>query len=450
MYIPKVSIIMPVYNSEKYLEQCLESVVNQTLNEIEIICVDNGSTDNSSDILRKYALADNRIKLIHEEKNMGTAYVRNMGLSLATGKYMIFLDSDDFFELNMLEEAYNAAEGVKCDVVIFDGWEYNNLSNKDSDPKYILNSKYLPEGKQTFTYKDIPNKIFNFTSSTVWNKLYNSKFVKENELKFVDKYNGEYCIDDAIFVNISLVKAQKIFTLNKKMVHYRVGNIYSQENKTGNAYKQVYSLMLCMREELNKLNLFKSVERSFDNYLLSLCISSLKKITEPLIFEDAYNFLKERIIVEFNLLDKTNDYFYKYYDFIQLKKIIEHNAIEYLLMKVNDIKLNSFTFYPFPFNKINSCNNIILYGAGKVGNSYFNQITCFGEHINLKLWVDKQYATLHGTNIMKISSPNEIKNIDYDTIVIAVIDKLDAEAIKKYLIEELEVPENKIIWDIGE
>ena len=111
----KVSVIIPVYNVEPYLKQCMDSVVGQTLKDIEIICVDDGSTDNSLDILREYAAEDSRIQII-EQKNAGAGAARNNGMRYATGKYLSFLDSDDFFEPRMLEKAYDLAEKDQADL----------------------------------------------------------------------------------------------------------------------------------------------------------------------------------------------------------------------------------------------------------------------------------------------------------------------------------------------
>ena len=111
----KVSIIVPVYNVEKYLRQCLDSLINQTLQEIEIICVDDGSTDNSSNILSDYAQKDSRI-IVHRQENQGLANARNAGLKLANGEYIGFLDSDDFVDIDFFEKLYQAASSDNADI----------------------------------------------------------------------------------------------------------------------------------------------------------------------------------------------------------------------------------------------------------------------------------------------------------------------------------------------
>ena len=118
MDTPKISVIIPVYNAEKYLEKCLDSILQQTFREIEVICVDDGSQDASKQILRRYASQDARV-IVVEQKNMYAGVARNRGMELAKGKYLIFLDADDFFHPDMLRRAYACSEQYRADITIF-------------------------------------------------------------------------------------------------------------------------------------------------------------------------------------------------------------------------------------------------------------------------------------------------------------------------------------------
>ena len=128
----KVSVIIPVYNSEQYLIKCLETIINQTLKDIEIICVDDGSTDSSLQILQDFSNIDNRIKII-KQQHEGTGVARNKGLSVTKGKYLSFLDSDDFFELNILEDLYNCAEKNNTDSVVCKSKIFDNGFIRDNN-----------------------------------------------------------------------------------------------------------------------------------------------------------------------------------------------------------------------------------------------------------------------------------------------------------------------------
>ena len=167
-YTPKVSVIVPVYNVEPYLKECLNSIIKQTLKEIEIICVDDGSTDNSLEIMKEYAKKDKRFTII-TQKNLYAGVARNAGLSVAKGEYLSFLDSDDFFELTMLEKMYKKAIKEKADICVcnfdtfIDGKHVFNIYND-------INEKYI-NGKNTFEPDNI-KYLYSFTNPAAWNKLY--------------------------------------------------------------------------------------------------------------------------------------------------------------------------------------------------------------------------------------------------------------------------------------
>ncbi len=135
-YEPKVSVIIPVHNTEKYLKQCLDSIINQTLKEIEIICIDDGSTDSSLSILREYAQKDPRIGVL-QQKNLHAGVARNAGITVARGKYLSVLDADDFFEARMLEVMCHQAEKDGSDVVMCTNSVYD-----DSLKQHVRETKF--------------------------------------------------------------------------------------------------------------------------------------------------------------------------------------------------------------------------------------------------------------------------------------------------------------------
>lgn len=168
--MPKVSIIIPVYNTEKYLRECLDSVVSQTLKDIEIICINDGSTDNSLQILKEYAQNDNRIKIIDKE-NGGISFARNTGLQSATGKYVGFVDSDDWIELNFYEKLYNTAIKYGADIALTEIIRTNNNRHFFN----LKKEKFADNTQKKFKLAKIPQ--YNY----VWNKIYNrEKLLKIN------------------------------------------------------------------------------------------------------------------------------------------------------------------------------------------------------------------------------------------------------------------------------
>ena len=208
---PRVSIIVPVYNTENYLPDCLNSLLNQTLKEIEIICVDDGSTDNSLSILKKYSKMDNRI-IVLEQENKGGGMARNFGMSIAKGEYLIFLDSDDFFNENLLYETVKAADNFLADIVICLFKRYNNTSGNYLHDNYGFIKNNFPN--YMFNYHTNPNKFFQSFTPATWNKLFRHSFIKEHGLYFQDNKRT----NDLFFTSTSLA-AKRIY-LNKELVYY--------------------------------------------------------------------------------------------------------------------------------------------------------------------------------------------------------------------------------------
>ena len=212
---PKVSVIIPVYNVEKYLRECLDSVVNQTLRDIEIICVDDGSTDSSLEILREYAEKDSRVK-VYTQENINAGAARNTGLSNATGEYLSFLDSDDFFELNAIERMYECAKIRKAEIVVY---QVSTFYENTGRPPFLdlrYNKKLLPE-KEVFSYSEIEQNAFLAIKSLVWDKLIKRELVTKYDLHFqsVNVFNDIY------FAYTALLSAESITILEEQLVHYR-------------------------------------------------------------------------------------------------------------------------------------------------------------------------------------------------------------------------------------
>ena len=220
MYTPKVSVIVPVYNVEKYIDKCLKSLVTQTLHDIEIICVDDCGADNSMTIVRKYADADNRIKIISNKHNLGLSTSRNTGVARARADYIMFCDSDDWFEPGMCEIMYNTITCDNTDIalcgvnVIYEA----DIHHKKSDSGYF---KIKCPGVFTVT-EDLTYK----TCGTVWNKIYKRSIISDYGIRFPDGLKYE----DVCFFNMYMLWAKKISFITDKLYNYRrrSGSIMNQ------------------------------------------------------------------------------------------------------------------------------------------------------------------------------------------------------------------------------
>ncbi|MFR5731897.1 MAG: glycosyltransferase family 2 protein [Clostridium sp.] len=178
----KVTVIMPVYNAAEYLRESLDCLTKQTLQDIEIICVDDGSTDESLCILEEYSKKDNRFMVL-SQKNLHAGVARNNGIDHASGEYMIFLDADDLFELELLEKTYKQGIQQDADIVLFDADYFNTETGERLVQNHLLRTELL-DGKEVFSRKDIPDRLFTITTTCPWTKLYSRKFIEKYKLRF--------------------------------------------------------------------------------------------------------------------------------------------------------------------------------------------------------------------------------------------------------------------------
>ena len=202
---PKISVILPVYNVEQYLRNCLDSVVNQTFRDIEIICVDDGSTDGSGAILDEYAAKDNRIVVIHQA-NAGVAAARNTGLKSAQGEYLAFLDSDDAYNPQLCELAYNRACQSGADIVKFLYARTDGV--KETDDLIDNQSETETHSKLSLAYH---------SGANIWGKLWRREFVVQNDMTFP---LGVDSTEDAWFCIVGATLANKITVLRQYLYEY--------------------------------------------------------------------------------------------------------------------------------------------------------------------------------------------------------------------------------------
>jgi glycosyltransferase involved in cell wall biosynthesis len=282
---PQISIIIPVYNVEPYLRDCLDSVVNQTMREIQIICINDGSTDNSFAILEEYASRDSRF-LIVNKTNAGVASARNVGLAHVTGKYVLFVDSDDTVDIKLCEKVYEKAEQSNADFVLF-FHDTPNGHTMTCDTSITYDDKIKWNEKKT---------IFYF--ATVWGKLWRNDFLKKHDLKF---YEQIHYFEDSVFYWKGLLLATIIAVVPEFLYHY-----YAREN----------SLMTCRGKRFLEIFDFFTEFKSFlkDNGFYQLLRSSFLRLEIDLIF-NSYRDIESEYKSEF---------------FERIKSWISNDEIDYM------------------------------------------------------------------------------------------------------------------------
>ena len=262
----KVSVIMPVYNAEAYLRPAIDSVLDQTLREIELICVDDGSTDRSLEIIKEYRKLDARVRII-TENNAGPSIARNKGLVRARGDYVIFLDADDFSELTLLEELYTLSESEQLDIAIAKYDIYNDKRAR-FEPNIPSDHSEIFESEAVVSKNTYPDYILQCTTAYVWNKLWRRSFLMEKELCF----DGELRVfEDTYFVVTALSLADRVGKVQKVLTHHRV---YSDQNKNKlfrKYYGQVPVLYAKIKEFLRGHGMYSPLSQSYLNLSCSRC-----------------------------------------------------------------------------------------------------------------------------------------------------------------------------------
>ena len=316
MNAPDISVIIPVYNVERYLRQCLDSVCAQTAQNIEIICVDDGSTDSSPDILKEYAAKDSRFVIVRQE-NAGAGAARNNGLSRAAGRYLSFLDSDDFFEPDMLELSLNKIEEDEADFVVFQSDQYYTDEDKFKEAAWTLRVKEIPP-YTPFSHRQMTDNIFKVFVGWAWDKLYRRDFVLENNLRFQEQRTS----NDMLFVFSAVFLAKKITVVKKVLAHQRRDTTDSLSKTRENSWFCFHEALIALRQRIIDEGMFKELEKDFVNYAVHSSLWNIDTLAEPtrtMLIKK----LKDEWGEELGIKGKGIGYFYNKKEFLKYKSIVK-------------------------------------------------------------------------------------------------------------------------------
>lgn len=379
----KVSIVVPVYNAEAYLERCINSIINQTYDNIEVILVDDGSTDRSYNICKDMAENDTRI-LVYKQQNKGCMEARKTGIGYASGKFVMNVDSDDWIEENMVEELVHYM--IKYDVdVVLSGVCYDYIQ-KENNRVWIDGvtpgfHDLKSVDSEVFDYFFLEKGVYNGRGirGNVWARLFKKDLIK-NIMSQVDTRikNGE---DDACLYP-AILSSESIYVLDKAFYHY------------------------CIRDDSLCQN---TLNRSFmDVELLGKCLRGYV----------------ERHIARDKLVKQLNKYMY-----------FEAKETAKRIYRIKEVRR-----YIFPFDDLPLGCKIIIYGAGKVGKEYMNHLNN-NTQFKLTAWIDKKVDKTK--NVQELSV---IKDMEYDYILLAAANRETAESMRTSIIDYVEDPQ-AILWD---
>lgn len=259
MTTPKISIIMPVYNTAKYLREALNSIINQTFKDFEIICINDGSTDFSLEILKEYELSDTRFRIVTCPKR-GAGHARNVGVKFAKGKYIQFLDSDDYFSPSMLEELFTQAEKYSSEITVCSSHKVNDSGEiiETKNPNSPINLALTPLYKP-FNRTDFPESIFSLLTPVPWNKLFLKQLITNNNILFPEI---NIC-EDIAFVHACIACAKKIVVFDKELISYRYNRSGSMATYRTRYVADVITSCLHLKEFLEGKGLYDELKGAF-------------------------------------------------------------------------------------------------------------------------------------------------------------------------------------------
>ncbi len=381
-----VSIVIPVYNSAKFLSQCLDSVLDQTWKNLDIVCVNDGSKDNSLEILETYAEKDSRIRVFSKEnEGRGAASARNMGLKNARGKYIQFLDSDDFFEADMVESLVRKAIDTGAEVVICRGKTFDDELKKVTGNLAHPDLQYAPE-KASFNWRECPEYICEIADNYAWNKLFKRELLIDNDLSFTPIPIS----DDQDISMLAPVLAEKVAVIDRAFINYRVGTGSSQcDSQTRHpeaAYEGVYTVV----ERFKKLGFWKEVKQSYLNVSVRLMREYFDRMTEYKKADFLYKKYREEIFPLLEAEKLPEGYFHderiwEWYHLITTK------TLEEIIFESARASGGSMTTAPLrfkvPYQDIRKNSRIVLVGKGMVGRYWYSQLL-LSNYCEVIYWTD--------------------------------------------------------------
>lgn len=383
-----------------YLRECLNSILGQSIKEMELICVDDASCDGTTDILKCYEETDKRVKVIRNSENRGAGASRNIGFLAAKGKYVIFLDADDYYEWDMLSQAYTRADSYGADICIFKEnsfFDNHNGERTFGEYPYVQQTLNKLEKKGCFSPKEINDVLYNLWNGWAWDKLFRRDFIERKNLKFQEIKTS----NDAYFVHSAMASAEKITYIDKIYVHHRIDVSSSLSNRRDYSWECCYLYLQKLRSYLVNHELFELFEKSFINWAANFFYWNFWTLNEN-SRKRFWTILKESMLDEFHFLKYEKNFFNNMFDYWFIHKIYESEVYEESnipideitrwdkIMELNGEKIEQIFQY---INEKGYC--AAVWGVGKRGNIFLDR---YGTREEIKKVYDEDLKK-HGIKI---------------------------------------------------
>ena len=458
-----VSIIVPCYNASKYLRECLDSIKNQKYSNLEVICVDDGSSDESAEIIRNEY--QNFILIQKDHSNAGDA--RNEGIAAASGKYLMFLDADDIFDENLVSTMVNKAEKEKADICICSCRGLDNVTGEIREDIEKLKVAYV-EGLTSFRPNEIASHLFQITPGWPWDRIFSRELIVESGIRF----QSIALTNDAFFVNMISKFANRITYIDECLVTHRMNVSTSIEGRASFNWKCSFEMLYGEKKYLDEHEIYNLYEETFVNQVINYSNWAIERLVNTTDFEEYYGML-QTLLNNINIVNLSEDFFHfpqlsermlrvagmPAWDFLRSELAKFSAEREELLKNVNNLLLlnrritNDFDalndivnskHWRLSGGEIPKDSKLVVYGFGDIGKDIAEQIY-YDSRFELIVVADKNGNNC-GESRFPIVMPDQLSNYSFDYIVIAVFNKSRQEEICE-LLKGLGISDEKIICE---
>lgn len=321
--MPAISIVLPIYNAESFLDECLEMIVAQDFKDFEIIAINDGSTDRSWEMLTAWDAKEERLTIIDQE-NKGAGEARNVGFDAAQGEYLIFLDPDDKFKPNLLSKLYHAAHRVDADIAICASATYDMDTKEIYRADWALRKDLAPH-HDPFTGEEVADDIFRISIGWPWDKLIKRSFLLETGLRYPDIRNSE----DGVLIFPALCLAQRITLVSDILIHHTANRSDSLSYLRKDNALCFYDALLLVRDILKDKGVYSTFERGYMNWVVDFSAWNIDT-AHPDDKEEIYRLLIDKGISELGILDHPESYYFKNADYNTIRCMMEYSYPECL------------------------------------------------------------------------------------------------------------------------
>lgn len=331
--MPAVSVIVPVRNGQDRLAATLTSIVTQTLTDIEVIVVDDRSTDGTAGIIASFSASDARVRGVPGPGTGSASAARNVGLDLAIGDYVAVLDSDDLFAPSLLEKLHSRARADAADIVVTRFRTVDQLTGEVTHADWALRSADLPR-RSPFSAADMGDHVFLAFNPSAWNKLFRTEFIRGADLHFQELRRA----DDLFFTYMALALAERVSLVEEYLIDYLVGNAGSLEGSLHESPLDFVRALDRLRDGLREAGILERCERAFVNVAAEVSLSNLNKVRTASAFGEVHRALRSDVYPRYGIVDRPAEYFLRTQLAEQTRAVWEATTEELLFSRLRSEK----------------------------------------------------------------------------------------------------------------